>query len=480
VQHSIVRCTIIGTFMIANGNVMSVLVSRSKTLKSLSIQPVDNRTLAGSLKRLPLATRRWIRGNGFEAIPGTHLLLPDAKGGIAQVLAGVDPDDPIWSLGALPRLLPAGDYRIESAKVLSQTKLTELGFALGAYRFSRYRTKDPDPIRLQVEPESLEQLVPLWRAVSRVRDLVNLPTEDLGPAELGAQVRQLAKTYAGRFQQWVGEKLLQGGFPAIHAVGRASHRSPRLLKLSWGQAGDPLLVLIGKGVCFDTGGLNLKPSGSMRWMKKDMGGAAHALALAELVMQARLPVRLLLLIPAVENGVAGNAYRPGEVITTRAGHTVEVDNTDAEGRLVLGDALAYAVERKPDLVLDFATLTGAARVALGPDLPVLFSNRDTLADALLAMAGSEHDPLWRLPLWQPYRSMLDSYLADMANSGVSRHAGAITAALFLQAFVPDSVPWMHMDVYAWNDSDRPGRPRGGEAQGLRACFAFLQQNYGPA
>ncbi len=456
---------------------MSILVSRSQALKPLSIQPLDNETLAGKLKHFPLATRRWIRGNGFEAMPGTHLLLPDAKGGIAQILAGVDPGDPLWSLGALPRLLPAGDYQIESAKVLSQARLTELGFALGAYRFSRYRTADRGPIRLVVESARWAELAPLWRAVGQVRDLVNMPTEDLGPAELGAQVRQLAKTHTGRFQQWVGEKLIQGGFPAIHAVGRGSPRSPRLLKLTWGQTGDPLLVLIGKGVCFDTGGLNLKPSGSMRWMKKDMGGAAQALALAELVMQAHLPVRLLLLIPAVENVLAGNAYRPGEVLTTRAGHTVEVDNTDAEGRLVLCDALAYAVEHKPDLILDFATLTGAARVALGADLPALFSNRDALANALLSAAASEHDPLWRLPLWQPYRVMLDSYLADLANSGVSRHAGAITAALFLQAFVPDSVPWMHMDLYAWNDSERPGRPRGGEAQGLRACFAFLQQKY---
>ncbi len=459
---------------------MPILVPSSKTLKPLSILPLESETLAAALKHFPLATRRWIRGNGFEATPGTHLLLPDPKGGVAQVLAGVDPGDPLWSMGALPQLLPVGDYRIEFAEGSSQAKLTELGFALGAYRFLRYRPRVRSLPQLVVEPARLTELLPLWRAVSRVRDLVNTPTEDLGPVELGDEVRQLAQAYDGQFREWVGEKLLKGGFPSIHAVGRASHRAPRLLQLAWGKTRDPKLVLIGKGVCFDTGGLNLKPSGSMRWMKKDMGGAAQALALAELVMQARLPVRLTLLIPAVENVVAGNAYRPGEVLTTRAGHTVEVDNTDAEGRLVLCDALAYAVEQKPDLILDFATLTGAARVALGPDLPALFSNRDALAKTLLAMAGLEHDPLWRLPLWQPYRVMLDSYLADIANSGVSRHAGAITAALFLQAFVPDSVPWMHMDLYAWNDSERPGRPRGGEAQGLRACFAFLQQKYGTA
>ncbi|HET7359117.1 MAG TPA: leucyl aminopeptidase family protein, partial [Rhodanobacteraceae bacterium] len=279
-------------------------------------------------------------------------------------------------------------------------------------------------------------------------------------------------------REWVGDALLDAGFPTIHAVGRASHRPPRLLELEWGKPGDPQLVLVGKGVCFDSGGLNLKVGDGMRWMKKDMGGAAHALALAGLVMQAKLPVRLRLLIPAVENAVAGNALRPGEVVRTRGGHSVEIDNTDAEGRLILCDALAYAVEQQPDLVVDFATLTGAARVALGPDLPALFANRDVLADAVLACARDAHDPLWRLPLWQPYRRMLDSYLADFANAGPSRHAGAITAALYLQRFVPDATPWMHVDVYAWNDAERPGRPRGGEAQGLRAFFAFLRRRYG--
>jgi leucyl aminopeptidase len=299
----------------------------------------------------------------------------------------------------------------------------------------------------------------------------------MGPAQLTQDVAALARQHRAKFREWAGPALLKANFPTIHAVGRGSHRPPRLAELTWGRANDPHLVLVGKGVCFDTGGLDLKTADGMRWMKKDMGGAAHAIALAGLVMQAKLPLRLTLLIPAVENAVSADAYRPGEVIRTRAGITVEVDNTDAEGRLVLCDALAYAVEKTPDLIVDFATLTGAARVALGPDLPALFANRDDLAAAVLAAGVSEADPLWRMPLWQPYARMLDSSIADIANAGPSRHAGAITAALYLQRFVPDAQAWMHVDVYAWNDSDRPGRPKGGEAQGLRAFFAMLKERY---
>jgi len=310
-----------------------------------------------------------------------------------------------------------------------------------------------------------------------VRDLVNTPTEDMGPKQLADAVKQLGKTHKAKVREWVGDELLKANFPTIHAVGRASHRAPRLIELRWGKSSHPKLVVVGKGVCFDTGGLDLKSGDGMRWMKKDMGGAAHVIALASLIMQAKLPVHLTLLIPAVENSVAGNAMRPGEVITTRAGHTVEIDNTDAEGRLVLCDALAYGAEQHPELIVDFATLTGAARVALGPDLPALFANDQALATDLLVTSHTVNDPLWQLPLWRPYRRMLDSYLADFANAGPSRHAGAITAALYLERFVPASIPWLHLDTYAWNDSDRPGRPRGGEAMGLRALFAFLQQRY---
>jgi leucyl aminopeptidase len=299
----------------------------------------------------------------------------------------------------------------------------------------------------------------------------------MGPADLEAAARDLAKQHGAELSVITGDALLAQNFPTIHAVGRASHREPRLIELRWGGASHPHVAIVGKGVCFDTGGLDIKGADGMRNMKKDMGGAAHAIALAQLVMELRLPVRMTLLVPAVENAIAGNAYRPGEVIRTRQGLAVEVDNTDAEGRLVLCDALAYAAESKPALVLDFATLTGAARIALGPDLPALFCNDEALAADYLAAAQRARDPLWRLPLWRPYLSYLKSNIADLANAGASRMGGAITAALYLQRFVPEPLPWAHVDVYAWNDSDRPGRPAGGEAQGLRAALALLQKRF---
>jgi leucyl aminopeptidase len=311
-----------------------------------------------------------------------------------------------------------------------------------------------------------------------VRTLINTPTEHMGPDELEAAVSDAAKEFSAEFTCIKGDALITENYPAIHAVGRASHRAPRLLRLDWGDANNPHVVICGKGVCFDTGGLDIKSASGMRNMKKDMGGAAHALALARLIMSQNLPIRLSVLIPAVENAIAGNAFRPGEVIITRQGLSVEIDNTDAEGRLVLADALCLAGEMKPDLILDYATLTGAARVALGPDLPVLFSTRDELAESYLRSGIQQYDPLWRLPLFQPYLSYLKSNIADLANSGPSTMAGCINAALFLQCFVPNAIDWIHVDVYSWNDSERPGKPAGGEAQGLRAAFAWLKTKYG--
>jgi leucyl aminopeptidase len=310
----------------------------------------------------------------------------------------------------------------------------------------------------------------------RVRDLVNTPTEHMGPDELEAAARAVAHAHGAELEVIAGDELLARNFPAIHAVGRASHRAPRLIALRWGDADAPHVALVGKGVCFDTGGLDIKPADGMRHMKKDMGGAAHALALAGLVMARRLPVRLTLLIPAVENAIGPNAFRPGEVIGTRQGLSVEIDNTDAEGRLVLCDALAYAGEQAPEIVLDFATLTGAARIALGPDLPALFANDDALASDWMAAGERVRDPLWRMPLWRPYLRYLNSTIADLANAG-SRMAGAVTAALYLERFVPAQQKWAHLDVYAWNDSDRPGRPAGGEALALRAAFEMLKTRY---
>ena len=458
---------------------MSALIERRPGQRhGIPVETTDPAHLAASRRRLAAAQRRWLGESGFDAAPGTFALLPDAAGKLARVLVGVATADPLAALAGLPCHLPVGDYELAAEGVLKDKSLAMLGWALGAYQFTRYRQPRRAPARLIVTTDERATLAPLVEATDRVRDLVNTPTEDMGPEQLGEAVKALARTHKARLRDWVGDELLKANFPTIHAVGRASHRAPRLIELSWGKPDAPRLVVVGKGVCFDTGGLNLKGGDGMRWMKKDMGGAAHAIALAGLVMQAQLPVRLTLLVPAVENAVAGNAMRPGEVITTRAGHTVEVDNTDAEGRLILCDALAYAAEQEPALIVDFATLTGAARVALGPDLPALFANDDALADAVLRAGNAVADPLWRLPLWRPYRRMLDSHLADFANAGPSRHAGAITAALYLERFVPDGMPWLHLDTYAWNDADRPGRPRGGEAMGLRAVFAYLKGRFG--
>ncbi|GAA0890064.1 leucyl aminopeptidase family protein [Rhodanobacter soli] len=458
---------------------MSALIERQPgTRHSIAIETTDAAHYAASRRRLTTAQRRWLADSGFEAATGTFALLADAAGKLVRVLVGVDARDPLAALAALPCSLPEANYHLADEGVLGDPALAALGWALGAYQFNRYRQPKRAPARLAVAATELQQLAPLIEATALVRDLVNTPTEHMGPEQLGDAIRQLGKTHKAKVRDWVGDELLKANFPTIHAVGRASHLAPRLVELSWGRKADPKLVIVGKGVCFDSGGLDLKSADGMRWMKKDMGGAAHAIALAGLVMQAQLPVRLTLLIPAVENSVAGNALRPGEVVVTRAGHAVEIDNTDAEGRLVLCDALAYGTEQQPDLILDFATLTGAARVALGPDLPALFANDEAAAAGVLAAGRRVNDPLWQLPLWRPYRKMLDSYLADFANAGPSRHAGAITAALYLERFVPDGTPWLHLDTYAWNDADRPGRPRGGEAMGLRATFEFLQQRYG--
>jgi leucyl aminopeptidase len=440
---------------------------------------VDAKSLARVAQKLGANAVRWIAASGFGGEGGSFCLLPDAQGQLRAVLVGISRSDDVYALSTLPQKLPAGSYRLDSAGLALDPLRAALGWGLGAYQYTRYRKAAREPAQLIVDRATLRAVTPQLEAIVRVRDLVNTPTEDMGPAELAAQIKQLAQTHRADYREWVGEQLLKANFPTIHAVGRASHRPPRLVELTWGKARDPHLVLVGKGVCFDAGGLNLKTSDGMRWMKKDMGGAAHAIALAGLIMQAKLPVRLSLLVPAVENAVASNAYRPGEVIRTRAGITVEVDNTDAEGRLVLCDALSLAVEATPDLVVDFATLTGSARVALGPELPALFANCDDLAEAALRAGQREQDPLWRMPLWQPYASMLDSRIADLGNAGSSRLAGAITAALYLQRFVPDTTAWMHLDLYAWNDADRPGRPQGGEAQGLRALFALLHERYAP-
>ncbi|HET7333151.1 leucyl aminopeptidase family protein [Dyella sp.] len=458
---------------------MSALITqRSNRRAPTPIEATDAVHLSTTRKRLNAAQRSWLEENGFDAKPGSVCLVPDANGKLARVLVGVDRQDPLAALAGLPLSLPTGEYALAAESVPLNAELAALGWALGCYQYTRYRKARRPGSPLVVSEEIRDTLTPQIEAIYFVRDLVNMPTEELGPKQLSDQIKALGKTYKAKVREWVGDELLEDNFPTIHMVGRASHRPPRLVELTWGKATDPKLVLVGKGVCFDTGGLDLKPSDGMRWMKKDMGGAAHAIALACLVMEAKLPVRLTLLVPAVENAVSGAAMRPGDVVVTRGGHSVEIDNTDAEGRLVLCDALAYAAEQKPELIIDFATLTGAARVALGPDVPALFANDDALAEAALMCSQAVADPVWRLPLWRPYRKLLESYIADFANAGASRHAGAITAALFMERFIPEGMPWLHLDTYAWTDGDRPGRPRGGEAMGLRAMFALLGKRYG--
>jgi leucyl aminopeptidase len=419
--------------------------------------------------------RNWLNSQHFQALAKNYTLLPDDQGHAQQVLAIVTEDEP-YGIAHLPKLLPKQHYhRCASSTAPLCTDNLYLGWGLGAYRFDRYTVKNT-AAQLHAENMSAE-VQAILRESLLVRTLINTPTENMGPDELEAAVSDAAKEFSAQFSCIKGDALLTENFPTIHAVGRASHRAPRLLRLDWGDEKNPHVVICGKGVCFDTGGLDIKSAAGMRNMKKDMGGAAHALALARLIMSQNLPVRLSLLIPAVENAIAGNAFRPGEVIVTRQGLSVEIDNTDAEGRLVLADALSLAGEMKPDLILDYATLTGAARIALGPDLPVLFSNRDELANSYLQVGTQQYDPLWRMPLYQPYLSYLKSNIADLANSGPSTMAGCINAALFLQCFVPNTIDWVHVDVYSWNDSERPGKPAGGEAQGLRAAFAWLKIKY---
>lgn len=402
-------------------------------------------------------------------------VFPASAGQFAAVLVAADLEDPMNFAGA-PLQLPAATWKVKGLSTNAEQAALQLGWRIGAYQFTRYKTPKRLPALLSVQDVDVS-MADIARACCEVRDWVNTPTEDMGPAHLQAIAETLAARYSARCEVVEGEELLAANFPTIHAVGRASHRAPRLIHLQWGRADAPKLSLVGKGVCFDTGGLNLKASAGMRNMKKDMGGAAHALALAGLVMARNLPVQLNVFIAAVENAVGPDALRPGEVVVTRKGISVEIDNTDAEGRLVLGDALARACDDAPELLIDFATLTGAARVALGPDLPPIYSNNDEIAAHLQQASKAVRDPLWRMPLWQPYGRYLESKIADMANASATPMAGSVTAALYLQKFVTPATSWLHFDVYSWNDTDRPGRPAGGEAQGLRATFAMLTERF---
>ncbi|MEW5424416.1 leucyl aminopeptidase family protein [Amorphus sp. 3PC139-8] len=419
---------------------------------------------------------QWAQANGFEGKAGSVLACPDASGQIVVALLGLGApgsEDP-FAAGALHKL-PRGTYKLHQG--FDDLAMSVLAFALSGYRFERYRSEKPAAVQL-VMPSDIARpdLAREIEAVRLVRDLVNTPANDLGPAEIADAAQRLAERYDASVSVVEGQAL-EEGFPMVHAVGKASPRAPLLIDLQWGAPDAPKVTLVGKGVVFDTGGLDIKPPSSMLLMKKDMGGAAHALGLAQLIMDAKLPVRLRVLIPSAENAISGAAFRPGDVLQSRKGLTVEIGNTDAEGRLILADALALADEEAPELLIDFATLTGAARVGLGPELPALFTGDDALAADIAAHAEKMHDPLWRLPLWPGYKSWLRSDIADVNHISSQPLAGAITAALFLQRFVEKAAAWVHLDVYAWSSSDRPGHPKGGDAQTIRALYALLKARY---
>lgn len=451
--------------------------AQTKTLTLLA-----RRDLPGWLERATDAQRRWVEGSGFKAAAGELCLIPGRDGGPAGVLVGMAGDggnDDLWTAAGLPGRLPAGSYRLATEPEAPAATRFALGWGLGAYAFTRYRRATRAPAELvwpaHANRAHVERTV---EASTFVRDLINTPAEDMGPGELARAARDMARRLGMKAIVIEGEALKARNYPLIHAVGRASPRAPRLIDLRWGRADHPRVTIVGKGVCFDTGGLDLKPESAMKIMKKDMGGAAHALGLARMIVEAKLPVRLRVLVPAVDNAVAGNAMRPLDVIRSRKGLTIEIGNTDAEGRLILADALADASDERPALLIDFATLTGAARVALGPELPALFTNDDELAADIARHAAAEADPVWRLPLWAPYRKRLDSRIADLNNVSDGPFAGAVTAALFLQEFVGQGIPWAHFDIYAWNPQARPGRPEGGEMQAVRAVFAVIAERFG--
>jgi leucyl aminopeptidase len=448
-----------------------------KKVRPLHIVPVSG--FDAWLSSQSDSVRRWISETGFQARPGRCCLLPQkdgAGGSVAGALGIVASDDDLATAAAWPEQLPVGDWAPQGVGE-AQFETLAWYWCAGAYRFDVYRDPDRERPRLAL-PGAFREAEVGVASLYLVRDLVNTPAQDMGPEELAQCARDLARNFGGKVRLVKGNHLLSGGYPAIHAVGRAARREPILIDLSWGDPDAPKVSLVGKGVVFDSGGLDIKSAAFMRNMKKDMGGAAHVLGLCRLIMAQELPVRLRALIPAVENAISGDAYRPGDVVATRKGLTVEVHNTDAEGRVVLADALAQAAEDEPDVIIDFATLTGAARIALGSDIPALYSNDDALAEALLRETRRVGEPLWRMPLYKGYESMLDSPVADLVNATESRHAGSITAALFLQRFVPTGQSWAHLDIYAWNDVQRPGRPAGADAQCLRGVYAYLANRYG--
>ena len=458
---------------------MSVLHPDLLTTEAEGAIPVR---FVGPDGRIDAAIRGWAGTNGFKGKSGQMLVAPDGQGGIAAVLVGAGERFDPMSARALPARLPPGLYRLEAEP--EDARAAALAFLLGAYVFDRYKAKpDRDRVRL-VAPEGMDvdAALRIASACALAREMIDTPAADMGPLQIETIAREIATASGAMATVITGDALLEENYPAVHAVGRAAapHRTPRVIEIGWNldRADLPLVALVGKGVVFDSGGLDIKAAAGMRNMKKDMGGAAHALALGRLVMQAGLPVRLVVLVAAVENAISADAFRPGDILNSRKGLTIEIGNTDAEGRLILADILTRAGEHSPDLTLDFATLTGAARVALGPELPPLYTDDEALAADLLEAARAVGDPLWRMPLWPGYRAALETEIADLRNDSAGwAQAGSVTAALFLQKFAPTTGAWAHMDIFAWNPRARPGWPEGGEAQALRACFEMLSRRF---
>ena len=440
--------------------------------------PINKKELKSYLKSASKAVQATLKQHQFVAKEDTFCVLPDSLAGIKQntVLFGLGAEQHCWSMAAAPVLLPAGNYQL--SKTLSDEEVLQyqLNWGLGSYQFTRYK-EETKFAKLVVAGKMDLEVQTAIEATTLVRDMVNTPAADMMPEDMAKIAKELAAEFKGKFSQVVGPKLLEKNYPMIHAVGRASVHAPRLIELKWGNKKHPRIALIGKGVAFDSGGLDIKPAAGMRYMQKDMGGGAHVLGLARMIMAAKLPVRLHVMVSAVENAVSSNAFRPGDILTARSGHTVEIDNTDAEGRLVLADAITEACTHKPDWLIDFATLTGAARIAVGTEIAAMFSSDDDVADELTAHGNELGDPVWRLPLHQEYEYLLKSQSADIVNSAGTGYAGATTAALFLQTFVPDNQPWLHFDMMAWNNRVRPGRPKGGEAMGMRTVYAWLKKQY---
>lgn len=446
----------------------------------IPIQTIITKNFNHWLKTQSNIVKNWVNVTNFSAKPGTVCYIGDQNADVQTILLGISDPEDIWSLGFLPTVLKAGVYSIEKQYDSSLHDLAAIAWGLGHYNFCRYRSEAINYEAKLLLPSNCDYayLENTVKATYLVRDLINTPTEDLGPAQLAEMACTLADEFGAKIKLIIGDDLLKKGYPAIHAVGRASVNAPRLLDLQWGKKTNPHITLVGKGVCFDTGGLDIKTPLTMRYMKKDMAGAAHVLGLARMIMVANLPIQLRVLIPAVENAISGSSMRPGDIIQMRNGMFVEVTNTDAEGRLILADAIVEAVSQEPDLIIDIATLTGAARVALGPEPGAIFTDNDVLAEKIYDCSLKEQDPLWRLPIYKPYRNLLDSTIADIINADTeSVGGGAIMAALFLREFVPDNIEWLHLDIMAYNLKYKPSRPIGGEAMGIRALYRYLLQKY---